>query len=147
MTMLLLIAILALIDEFNPQSPRSNLSPFFIGIAVAAMVAIGGPLTMTALNPARDFGPRLFGYLAGWGHVAIPGPRGNEWWLYILAPTIGGLLGGAIYAAGFGRWLANLPAPAVDRVASATARDLAPAPPAEARPAAASSRDIQTERP
>jgi len=109
MTMLLLIAILALVDEFNPQSPRSNLAPLLIGIAVAAMVAIGGPLTMTALNPARDFGPRLFGYLTGWGHIALPGPRGNEWWVYILAPTAGGLLGGAVYGSGFSRWLQKSP--------------------------------------
>jgi glycerol uptake facilitator protein len=55
-----------------------------------------GYLEAWAINPARDLGPRIFCYLAGWGPSAFPSPE-NYWWVPIAGPLLGGCLGGAVY--------------------------------------------------
>src|SRR5918992_793398 len=71
-------------------------NPAIIGILVAGLVAYEAPVSMAALNPARDLGPRIFTLLAGWGEIAIPGPRGG-FWIPTVSTIVGGLVGGAIY--------------------------------------------------
>jgi glycerol uptake facilitator protein len=53
-----------------------------------------------AINPARDFGPRLFAFFAGWGNVALPGNGAgfsNYFWIPIVGPLIGGVIGIVVY--------------------------------------------------
>ena len=65
---------------------------------IALLISVIAPLTQACFNPARDFGPRLFAYLAGWGSVAIPGPRGLGFaTVYILSPIAGALIGAHLY--------------------------------------------------
>jgi len=95
-TGILVLVIFACTDETNESRPRT-LVAVTIGLTVTILISLLGPLTMAGFNPARDFGPRLFSALAGWGNVAFE-TNGNGWFtVYILAPVAGGLLGGGIY--------------------------------------------------
>jgi glycerol uptake facilitator protein len=96
-TGLLVFFVFALIDPVNRNRPIGTFAGVFIGMAVCCIVAIVAPLTQAGLNPARDFGPRLFAYFNGWGNIAKPGPRGGFFTVYILSPILGGIVGGAVY--------------------------------------------------
>ena len=95
-TGILLMVIFASIDERNSHRPQI-LTAATIGLTVTMLISVLGPVTMACFNPARDFGPRLFSSFAGWG--TIPFSANGYGWLtvYILAPIIGGILGGAAY--------------------------------------------------
>jgi len=96
-TAFLAFFVFALGDPTNRGAPKGNLHPLFIGLTVSIVISIVAPLTQAGLNPARDFGPRLFSWLAGWGRIAIPGPRGGFFTVYILAPILGALIGSFVY--------------------------------------------------
>jgi MIP family channel proteins len=96
-TSILMGLIMALTDDGNGV-PRGPLGPLLIGILVAVIGASTGPLTGFAMNPARDFGPKLFTFFAGWGEVSMTGGRDIPYFLVpIIAPVIGACLGAAIY--------------------------------------------------
>jgi glycerol uptake facilitator protein len=94
-TAFLLMFIVALTDARN-QPPRMNLAPLLIGFVVAAIGMSFGANAGYAINPARDFGPRFFAWLAGWGQVAIPGVH-NYFWVPIVGPFVGGVIGVIVY--------------------------------------------------
>ena len=95
-TALLLLVIFCTTDPRNHHRP-AILTPATIGLTVTILISLLGPLTMACFNPARDLGPRLFSSLAGWGSVPFTA-NGIGWFtVYIVAPVVGGLLGGGIY--------------------------------------------------
>lgn len=96
-TAMLAFVVFAVTNPRNSARPPSALAAIVIGICVAAIISVVAPLTQAALNPARDFGPRLVSYFLGWGDIAIPGPRGGWLTVYIIAPTVGALIGGGLY--------------------------------------------------
>ncbi|MGA2497368.1 MAG: MIP family channel protein [Tepidisphaeraceae bacterium] len=98
-TAILVFFIFALTDSRNRSRPDGTFFALFVGLTITILIAVIAPLTQAGFNPARDFGPRVFAYFAGWGSVAIPGPRGGFFTVFILSPIVGGVIGGGIYDA------------------------------------------------
>ncbi|MGH6612767.1 MIP family channel protein, partial [Sphingomonas sp.] len=96
LTAILVLGIFAITEEFNTQAPMANSGALMIGLLVAAIGASAGNLEGWPINPARDFGPRLFGWMFGWGEAALPA-AGSYWWVPIVGPLIGGVVGGGAY--------------------------------------------------
>ena len=95
-TAILVLVIFSLTDRRNAGLSTKNMTPLLIGFTVAALICVFAPLTQAGWNPARDFGPRLVAFFAGWGDIAIPGPS-NGFWVYIVGPLIGGPVGAAVH--------------------------------------------------
>ncbi len=96
LTAFLIFGIFAITEQYNEMAPKANSGAFMIGLLVALIGASMGYLEAWAINPARDFGPRFFCFIFGWGSSALPSP-GNYWWVPIIGPLLGGIVGGAAY--------------------------------------------------
>jgi glycerol uptake facilitator protein len=95
-TALLMLMILALLEERNSLKPAMTFFPYALAVVVFAIVGITAPLSMTSLNGARDLGPRILAYMLGWGRMAFPGPRG-DFWIPEIAPICGAVFAGFLY--------------------------------------------------
>ncbi|XP_078392668.1 aquaporin-10-like [Cetorhinus maximus] len=94
-TAVLLICILCIGDAKNAGAP-AFLQPPLVATSVFTIGICMGASTGYAINPARDFGPRLFTYVAGWGTEVFTAGNG-WWWIPIVAPLLGGSLGSLAY--------------------------------------------------
>ena len=107
-TAILLFMILAITDLLGTP-PGANLAPFIIGLLVVAIGMAWGTNAGYAINPARDFGPRLASFITGYGG-AMRDQYGNLYfWVPIIAPIIGGLVGAGLYKVLIGRFLPGAP--------------------------------------
>ncbi len=104
-TALLLLLILAITDDRNAP-PAANLAPVIIGLVVVAIGMSFGALHGYAINPARDFGPRLLTVVAGFKNNGLTDGSG-VFWVPIVAPILGGLIGAGVYDFGIRRFLPN----------------------------------------
>jgi glycerol uptake facilitator protein len=102
-TALLLLMIFAISDERN-QPPGANMAPLMIGLVVVVIGMAFGGMHGYAINPARDFGPRLFTAVAGFKNNGLTdGPK--VFWVPIVGPILGGILGSAAYDYGIRKFL------------------------------------------
>lgn len=108
-TAVLMFVILALGDDRN-GAPNGAVTPLLVGLLIAVIGGSLGPLTGFAMNPARDFGPKFFAYLAGWGDMALTGGKDIPYFIVpILAPICGASFGGWLYPKVIGFYLNNDP--------------------------------------
>ncbi|MFG2222479.1 MIP/aquaporin family protein [Streptomyces sp. NPDC048644] len=95
-TALLLLLIFAITDLLNTP-PGANMAAFVIGLVVVAIGMAFGTDAGYAINPARDFGPRLASFLTGY-RGAWRDQWGNLYfWVPLIGPLIGGVLGAGLY--------------------------------------------------
>jgi glycerol uptake facilitator protein len=94
--------IFAITDERN--QPVANLAPILIGLVVVAIGISFGAMHGYAINPARDFGPRLWTVVAGFKNNGLT-DGSAVWWIPIAGPIVGGLVGGLVYDVGIRRFL------------------------------------------
>lgn len=96
-TFILVFMIFVLTEGCNTGKPSENSAPLFIGATLSSVICLFAPLTQAGFNPARDFAPRIVALLFGWGSAAFPDHSGGFFFVYMLAPVIGGVLAGLLF--------------------------------------------------
>jgi aquaporin Z len=79
--------LLTVILQFVTHMVMARFTPVAAGAVAALLVVLVAPISGTSINPARSFGPALFGHELG------------VFWVYLVAPPLGALLAVALYRA------------------------------------------------
>ena len=77
---------LVMIVGVTSSSTTAAFAPLAIGLTLTLIHLISIPVTNTSVNPARSLGPAVF--VGGWALEQL--------WLFIVAPLVGGFIGGVI---------------------------------------------------
>jgi glycerol uptake facilitator len=93
-TALLMALILTIVDARN-QPVQGNLNPMIIGFLIVAIGLSFGLNTGYAINPARDFGPRLWIAIVSGG--ASLSADNYYFWIPIVGPLLGAVVGAFIF--------------------------------------------------
>ncbi|MEV7808740.1 MIP/aquaporin family protein [Microbispora sp. NPDC088329] len=109
-TAILLFLIFAISDERN-SAPLANLAPVIVGLLVVAIGMAWGTDAGYAINPARDFGPRLASFFTGYGSAFRDQYGGLYFWVPIIGPLAGGVVGAGLYQLLVARFLPRTDAP------------------------------------
>ncbi|VDP70490.1 unnamed protein product [Echinostoma caproni] len=94
-TAILAALCLAFGDQNNFKVP-AFLSPIYVGFLVLSLVGALGVNAGAALNPARDFGPRLALVTVGYGKEAFT-HENYYFWIPIVGPFLGAIIGAIMY--------------------------------------------------
>ena len=93
---LLIIVYLTTIDKRNTDDISWPLGTFIMGLAVIVIGMSFGYNSAYAINPARDFSPRLFSLIVGWGTKTFT--AGNYFfWIPLVIPMFGAFLATVFY--------------------------------------------------
>ena len=102
----ILVFLIFAITDTRATPPAANLAPLIIGLLVVGIGMAWGTDAGYAINPARDFGPRLASFITGYGSAFRDQYGGLYFWVPIVGPLLGGLVGGGLYQGLVGRYLA-----------------------------------------